>query len=62
MMEMLGGKVDRGHGTAEFGRAYVTPSTQTLDILEGWFEGDREQVWMSHGDHVSQIAPVFKFF
>ena len=62
MMEMLGGKVDRGHGTAEFGRAYVMPSAQTLDILEDWFEGDREQVWMSHGDHVSQIAPGFKVY
>ena len=25
MMEQLGGKVISGHGTAEFGRAYVTP-------------------------------------
>ena len=23
MMQMLGGRVERGHGTAEFGRAYV---------------------------------------
>ena len=26
MMQMLGGLVERGEGTAEFGRAYVTPS------------------------------------
>ena len=35
MMHMLGGHVERGHGTAEFGRAYVTPSDQSLDLLEG---------------------------
>ena len=62
MMEMLGGKVERGHKTAEFGRAYVTPDAEKLDLLDGWFLTDREQVWMSHGDHVSKIAPGFKVF
>ena len=62
MMEMLGGKVERGHGTAEFGRAYVTPADDKIDLLEGWFATDREQVWMSHGDHVSRIAPGFEVF
>ncbi|WP_372990516.1 glutamine-hydrolyzing GMP synthase [Sulfitobacter sp.] len=62
MMHCLGGKVERGHGTAEFGRAFVTPTTDTLDLLEGWFATDREQVWMSHGDHVSEIAPGFKVY
>ncbi|MFK7764137.1 MAG: glutamine-hydrolyzing GMP synthase [Roseobacter sp.] len=64
MMQCLGGKVERGHGTAEFGRAYVTPSPHKLDILAGWFETDqdREQVWMSHGDHVSQLAPGFEVY
>ncbi len=62
MMEMLGGKVERGHKTAEFGRAYVTPDAEKLDLLEGWFLTEREQVWMSHGDHVSRIAPGFKVF
>ena len=61
MMHLLGGKVDRGHGTAEFGRAFVTP-TDSLPILDGWFEGGKEQVWMSHGDHVSQIAPGFAVY
>ena len=37
MMHCLGGKVERGHGTAEFGRAYVTPSEARLELLEGWF-------------------------
>jgi GMP synthase (glutamine-hydrolysing) len=62
MMHVLGGRVERGHGTAEFGRAYVTPTPQRLDLLEGWFETGREQVWMSHGDHVSAIAPGFQVY
>ncbi|ULB10004.1 glutamine-hydrolyzing GMP synthase [Cereibacter azotoformans] len=62
MMHCLGGKVERGHGTAEFGRAFVTPAEGRLAILDGWFEDGREQVWMSHGDHVSQIAPGFQVF
>ena len=61
MMHVLGGKVERGHGTAEFGRAFVTP-VEKLDLLEGWFLTDREQVWMSHGDHVSSIAPGFAVY
>ncbi len=61
MMHLLGGKVERGHGTAEFGRAFVTP-TEPLPILDGWFDQGTEQVWMSHGDHVSQIAPGFAVY
>jgi len=61
MMHMLGGKVERGHGTAEFGRAYVTPKS-ALPMLDGWFDDGSEQVWMSHGDHVSAIAPGFEVF
>ena len=62
MMDMLGGKVQRGQGTAEFGRAFVNPSTQKLNILDGWFKNGDEQVWMSHGDHVSEIAPGFNVY
>ncbi|WP_108482477.1 glutamine-hydrolyzing GMP synthase [Oceaniglobus ichthyenteri] len=60
MMQMLGGKVERGHGTAEFGRAYVKPNDHATDLLTGWFLEGREQVWMSHGDHVAHIAPGFE--
>ncbi|NCQ23492.1 MAG: glutamine-hydrolyzing GMP synthase [Rhodobacteraceae bacterium CG17_big_fil_post_rev_8_21_14_2_50_63_15] len=62
MMQDLGGKVEAGeHATAEFGRAYVTPTGVESDLLAGWFaDGAREQVWMSHGDHVSEIAPGFE--
>ena len=62
MMQMLGGKVERGGGNAEFGRAYVTPADKRTPLLEGWFEDGREQVWMSHGDHVSAIAPGFEVY
>jgi len=61
MMHCLGGKVERGHGTAEFGRAYVSP-TARLNLLDGWFDEGDEQVWMSHGDHVSAIAPGFEVY
>jgi GMP synthase (glutamine-hydrolysing) len=62
MMQQLGGKVESGHGTAEFGRAFVTPDARSLDLLQGWFTEEKEQVWMSHGDHVSEIAPGFDVY
>ena len=62
MMQQLGGLVEHGHGTAEFGRAFVTPTEDQLSILDGWFADGREQVWMSHGDHVSKIAPGFQVY
>ena len=62
MMHLLGGKVERGQGTAEFGRAFVTPGSARLGLLEGWFAEGREQVWMSHGDHVSALAPGFAVY
>ena len=62
MMHQLGGKVKSGQGTAEFGRAYITPKLDQLNILNGWFDEGDEQVWMSHGDHVSEIADGFKVY
>ncbi|WP_095590709.1 glutamine-hydrolyzing GMP synthase [Actibacterium ureilyticum] len=63
MMHDLGGKVEAGeHATAEFGRAYVTATETRPDLLTGWFLEGREQVWMSHGDHVSEIAPGFQVY
>ncbi|RYH03412.1 glutamine-hydrolyzing GMP synthase [Salipiger sp. IMCC34102] len=61
MMHMLGGQVLRGDGTAEFGRAYIA-SQADLSLLEGWFLTEREQVWMSHGDHVAKLAPGFEVY
>ncbi|XYK81074.1 MAG: glutamine-hydrolyzing GMP synthase [Labrenzia sp.] len=60
--EVHGGKISGGGGTAEFGRAFVTPAGIDLSILNGWFAGGREQVWMSHGDHVAKLAPGFEVF
>ena len=62
MMEMLGGKVKRGHGSAEFGRAYVTPTKKKFKLFNNWFTQHREEVWMSHGDHVSGLAPGFEVY
>ena len=61
MMKCLGGSVERGHGTAEFGRAFVTKKCD-IPFLDGWFDEGDEQVWMSHGDHVSAVAPGFDVF
>ncbi|WP_438989911.1 glutamine-hydrolyzing GMP synthase [Lentibacter sp.] len=63
MMHDLGGKVEAGeNATAEFGRAWVSPTGTSDAFINGWFmDGSgREQVWMSHGDHVSEIAPGFE--
>ena len=65
MMHDLGGRVEAGeHATAEFGRAYVSPAAERCDLLNGWFmDGTgREQVWMSHGDHVAETAPGFDVY
>ncbi|MTJ03568.1 MAG: glutamine-hydrolyzing GMP synthase [Sediminimonas qiaohouensis] len=62
MMDMLGGCVESGDGTSEFGRAWVSPSEDKTTLLNGWFEEGREQVWMSHGDHVSRLAPGFAVY
>jgi len=63
MMHDLGGRVEVGEqATAEFGRAYVAPSSDHPDFLTGWFLDGKEQVWMSHGDHVAEIAPGFQVF
>jgi GMP synthase (glutamine-hydrolysing) len=60
MMAQLGGRVEAGHH-AEFGRAYVTPASHAdHPLFAGLFEGGREEVWMSHGDRVTALAPGFE--
>ena len=55
----LGGDV-RGADIREFGRAYVD-ITEDCALFEGaWSAGAREQVWMSHGDHISAPPPGFR--
>ena len=60
MMAQLGGAVEAGHH-AEYGRAFVTPAEGHRDdgIFSGLFAEGREQVWMSHGDRVTRLAPGF---
>ena len=60
MVQQLGGTVEGGgdHG-GEFGRAYVDVKSHT-PITEGvWEEGAHEQVWMSHGDRVTNLPEGF---
>ena len=58
MMEQLGGRVETGT-SREFGRAFIE-SVVDDPLMEGLFEGAaHEQVWMSHGDHVAELAPGF---
>ena len=40
----------------------MTPADESLPLLDGWFDDGAEQVWMSHGDHVSRLAPGFKVY
>ena len=61
MMAQLGGEVESGHH-AEYGRAYITPAPGHGDdgIFAGLFADGREEVWMSHGDRVTRLAPGFE--
>ncbi|MFQ5438411.1 MAG: glutamine-hydrolyzing GMP synthase [Paracoccaceae bacterium] len=61
MIEQLGGAVESGHA-AEFGRAFVSPASGHASdgIFYGWFEAGDEEVWMSHGDRVTKLAPGFE--
>jgi len=59
MCAQLGGKVEAGHHR-EFGRAYLEVEAES-PLFEGvWARGTRHQVWMSHGDRVTQIPPGFR--
>ncbi len=58
MVDQLGGSVESGT-SREFGRAFVEQVSED-PIFAGLFEGGaREEVWMSHGDHVARLAPGF---
>jgi len=59
MSHQLGGTVEAGDA-GEFGRAYLTV-TEECALFDGlWAVGTRHQVWMSHGDKVTQFAPGFR--
>jgi len=59
MCAQLGGEV-KGADIREFGRAYVDV-VEDCTLFDGaWVKGAREQVWMSHGDHISAPPPGFR--
>ncbi|MBA15737.1 MAG: glutamine-hydrolyzing GMP synthase [Sphingomonas sp.] len=59
MMEQLGGKVALGD-SGEFGRAFIEIDDSCV-LFDGlWREGETHQVWMSHGDKVTELAPGFR--
>jgi len=58
MCAQLGGAVEGGHHR-EFGRAFVSVERHS-PLFEGvWSDGERHQVWMSHGDRVTALPEGF---
>jgi GMP synthase (glutamine-hydrolysing) len=61
MAAQLGGTVEPSTHR-EFGRAFVEIK-ESCRLFEGvWQPGTRHQVWMSHGDRVTQLPPGFKVY
>ena len=59
MMAQLGGAVTPGD-SGEFGHAFIEVQ-DSCSLFNGlWTEGDTHQVWMSHGDKVTSLAPGFR--
>jgi len=59
MMHQLGGTVELGD-SGEFGRAFIEID-DGCELFDGlWSEGETHQVWMSHGDKVTHLAPGFR--
>jgi GMP synthase (glutamine-hydrolysing) len=59
MVAQLGGGVEAGHHR-EFGRAELEVTSDNR-LFEGvWQKGERDTVWMSHGDRVTRLPPGFR--
>jgi len=59
MVTQLGG-VAAGSSEREFGRAFVTMKASS-PLFEGMAgPGEEEEVWMSHGDRVTELPPNFE--
>ncbi|WP_294234304.1 glutamine-hydrolyzing GMP synthase [uncultured Sphingomonas sp.] len=59
LTQQLGGKVEKGD-SGEFGEAFITVEGECT-LFDGlWTTGERHQVWMSHGDKVTALAPGFQ--
>jgi GMP synthase (glutamine-hydrolysing) len=58
LVAQLGGTVESSNHR-EFGRAFVEVKGDSL-LFDGlWSQGQRHQVWMSHGDRVISLPPGF---
>ncbi|TPG59851.1 glutamine-hydrolyzing GMP synthase [Roseomonas nepalensis] len=55
----LGGRVETGDHR-EFGRAFVDVTGECAITQGVWSPGAREQVWMSHGDRITELPPGFR--
>ncbi len=59
LCKLMGGKVQQGT-KREFGRTLITKTINKKNpLLNGLFKKGVEQVWMSHGDVVSQLPKKF---
>ncbi|HKX79860.1 MAG TPA: glutamine-hydrolyzing GMP synthase [Novosphingobium sp.] len=59
LMHQLGGGVVGGD-SGEFGRAFIEVADR-CDLFDGlWKPGETHQVWMSHGDRVTELADGFR--
>ncbi|MGE3916855.1 MAG: glutamine-hydrolyzing GMP synthase [Hyphomicrobiaceae bacterium] len=59
MVAQMGGEVEGGHHR-EFGRAEIEV-VDDCGLFEGvWAKGQRDTVWMSHGDRVTRLPPGFR--
>ena len=58
MAKQLGGEV-LSNDMGEFGRAFVDIDSDCTLFDGMWKPGERHQVWMSHGDKVTRLAPGF---
>ncbi len=59
LCKALGGTVQMGD-TREFGRAFVDIIAPCALTDGDWSVGGRQQVWMSHGDRVTELPPGFR--
>lgn len=58
MVQQLGGKVETSN-QREFGRAFLEVDRDCALFDGVWSPGDRNQVWMSHGDKVAALPQGF---
>lgn len=58
MTQQFGGKVEAGE-SREYGRSLLTVTENSL-LFSGFDLGQSSQVWMSHGDHATELPRGFK--